>query len=106
MSTLMTIQALHIVFLASEPMNRWKSASSPFKSVRSGHALPIIVLIVSIVVVCCLCAKYYQSLRRRKQRITESTNTNEKMQENNELGLPTEPVANCSRIDTADLYTR
>ena len=83
---LMTMQTVHIISSASTPMDRWKSASGPFKSIYSIDSLAIVTLIILVIVACGVSAKYNQSLRRRKKQVVELNNTIETIrQENKEL---------------------
>ena len=95
MFILMTMQTLCVMFLAAAPVDRWNSASSPFKSAKSGNALIVVILIVSVILVCILCALHNQSVRRRKQRIAKIASTDEMTYE----ATPNEatPIQRCDR---------
>ena len=88
MPILIAMQTLCSILLASTPGDRWKSASTPFKSVSSGSTVLIVILAVSAIVVGCLWVKHNRALRRRKQEISELASVSEVIDEETSLETP------------------
>ena len=85
-----TIQGLHVIFLAVTRFEQWKAARGPLNTNSSGEVwltvFAVVALIISVVLLFWVFAKHKQSEHRLNLQITELIITNEKLgQQNNEL---------------------
>ena len=87
----MTIQGLHVIFLALTPDERWKAARGSFDTASTTTEgwltlLAVVALIISLILLFWVFAKYSRSERCLNSNITKLTITNVKLrQENAEL---------------------
>ena len=103
----MTIQGLHVIFLALTPDERWKAARGSFDTTSAAEpwlaALAVIALIISLILLFWVFAKYRRSEYCLNLKNTELTITNVKLrQENDELTATNEKL----RQENAELYRK
>ena len=85
MTESVTIQGLHVIFLALKPAERWAASRASFNTESTTiawlTAFAMVALIISVILLCWVFSKHRQSEHRLNLQITELLFTNERLRE-------------------------